>query len=246
MSAASDKFERDIGKNLNELIQQIDRKGYAERPAASTEYADVEMEFRDKRTWCEIKMNHTDNLSNPRVFYRDGEWQTAYKTPVAKYAVDILNKSKDTQRFIEDIAKFSGIPLSNLKIPTTKSGLHENGAVPLATMKRFFSKVGVNHYIAEEKNYDLGKIVTEHYTIGKKEPAHYMQAKDDFYMISDENPFGFRGVPLLKGIGDFRVRIATRSLFYEVQAEIKIKHMANSKFSVAGKTKKKNPFDTIK
>jgi len=241
MSAASDKFENDVAKNINKLPGIT-----AERPKVSTEYSDVLMKYKNMKIWIEVKMSHTDNLSNPRVFYHSGKWQTTYKTPAAKHTVDILNKSAQAKAFIKAVSKFSGIPEKSIKIPTTKSGLKESGAVPLSVMKSFFSQPGINRYIANEENYNLGDVVTEHYTIGKAEPAYYMQAGDDFYMVSKKNPLGIVGPPVLKGTGDFKVRVATRSEFYEVQAEIKIKKMPDSKFSVAPGTQKENPFMNMK
>jgi hypothetical protein len=237
MSAASDKFENDVAKNINKIPGIV-----AKRPKVSTEYSDVLMEYNKMKVWIEVKMSHTDNLSNPRVYYEKGKWHTTYKTPAAKHTVDILNKSAQAKKFIKDIAKFSGIPEKVIKIPTTKSGLKEEGAVPLSVMKAYFNQPNINRYIANEENYNLGDVVTEHYTIGKAEPAYYMQAGDDFYMISKKNPLKIKGIPTLSGSGDFKVRVATRSEFYEVQAEIKIKKMPDSKFSVAPGTKKQNPF----
>jgi hypothetical protein len=241
MSAASDKFENDVAKNINKIpgIKAL-------RPKVSTEYSDVKIEvdkFKGENAiWLEVKMSHTDNLSNPRVFYEKGKWHTTYKTPAAKHTVDILNKSAQAKKFIKDIAKFSGIPEKMIKIPTNKGGLKEEGAVPLSVMKAYFSQPNINRYIANEENYNLGDVVTEHYTIGKAKPAYYMQAGDDFYMISKNNPLKIKGIPVLSGSGDFKVRVSTRSLYYEVQAEIKIKEMPKSKFSVAPGTKKQNPF----
>ena len=241
MSAKSDAYEKAVADNVNSIPGVV-----AIRPPGDTSLSDVLInKFNNKsaRVWLEVKMSHTDNLSNPRVFYSDGKWQTTYKTPAAKAAVDILNSSMQAKKFIQDIAKFSGIPLKSIKIPTTQSGLKEEGAVPNATMKSFFSRPGVNRYIANEENYNLGKLVTEHYTIGKKEPAHYMQAGDDFYLISNANPLNLsKSIPLLKGMGDFKVRVSTRTNFYEVQAEIKISKMPDSKYSIAPSTKKLNPF----
>lgn len=242
MSVKSDQFEKDVAESVNS-VPGIK----ASRPSVSTEYSDVLIEGQvDKRpvkTWLEVKMSHTDNLSNPRVYYENGVWKTTYKTPAAKAAVDILNKSPQSKKFLNDIAKYTGIPLKSLKIPTTKSGLKQEGAVPLEIMKKYFDQPGVNRYIANEEDYDLGSLVTEHYTKGKKEPAYYMQAGDNFYRISDKNPLKLnKDIPLLKGKGDFKVRIATRSEFYEIQAEIKIKEMPKSNYSVAPKTKKRNPF----
>jgi len=239
MSAASDRYEQDVAKNIN-AIPGIT----ATRPPGDTGYADVKVTKGKVTTWVEVKMNHTDNLSNPRVYYENGHWKTTYATPAAKQAVEILNKSTQAKKFIQDIAKFAGIDHKKVKIPTTKGGLKDPSAVPLNKMKDFFDRPGVNRYIANQENYNLGKLVTEHYTEGKKEPAYYMQAGDDFYLISKTDPLKIGGgkIPLLAGFGDFKVRVATRSEFYEVQAEIKITKMPDSKYSVKPGTRKLNPF----
>lgn len=238
MSAASDKYEKDVADNIDQIPGVR-----AERPRVGTDFPDVRVEFKGKKTWVEVKMSHTDNLSNPRVFFANGKWQTTYTTPAAKNAVDILNSSTQTKKFLEDISKYTGIAIEHLKIPTTKSGLKELGAVPLEMMKKYFSRPGVNRYIANEQNMNLGKVVTEHYTVGKTEPAYYMQAGDDFYRISSTDPFKLGNkIPLLSGYGDFKVRVATRSEFYEVQAEIKITKMPDSQYSLKPNTKKQNPF----
>jgi hypothetical protein len=238
MSAASDKYEKDVADNVDKIPGVT-----AIRPPGDTAYADVKITYKKVTSWMEVKMNHTDNLSNPRVYYENGMWKTTYKTPSAKAAVDILNKDPKTKKFLKDIAEFSGIPFRSLKIPTTKGGLKEEGAVPLHIMKKFFDQPSVNRYIANSENVDLGKVVTEHYTKGKAEPAYYMQAGDDFYRISNTDPFKLGvSIPLLTGRGDFKVRVATRSEFYEVQAEIKIAHMPSSRYSVKPGTNKTNPF----
>jgi len=237
MSAASDRYEKDVAKNIYSIsgVKAI-------RPAVDTSYADVKVSYKSMEAWFEVKMSHTDNLSNPRVFYEGGRWKTTYKTPAATEAVKVLNQSPQANRFLKDIAKYSGIPFNRLKIPTTKGGLKQEGAVPLHVMKSYFDQPSVNRYIANQENYNLGKVVTEHYTIGKREPAYYMQAGDDFYLISSKNPFKLKNIPLLSGVGSFKVRIATRSEFYEVQAEIKISRMPHSDYSLKPGTRKKNPF----
>lgn len=243
MSTTSDKFEKDVAESVNS-IPGIE----ATRPPANTKYSDVLLKYKNIKTWLEVKMSHTDNLSNPRVFYENGKWKTTYETPVAKNAVEILNNSPQAKRFIEEISKYSGIPKDKIKIPTTRAGIKSEGAVPLHVMKSFFERPNVNRYIANQENLDLGKLVTEHYTQGKAEAAYYMQAGDDFYLISKTNPLKLDSskIPVLEGKGDFKVRVSTRSQFYEVQAEIKIKKMPTSKYSVAPNTKKDNPFLTMK
>ena len=236
-SAKSDQYEIDVAYHLNSLSDNLN----AERPKVSAKYADVRLEKDGNTTWLEVKMNHTDNLSNPRVFFDGSKWDTTYNTPAAKLAVDKLNKSKEAKDFLEALSKFSGI--KKPKIPTTKKGLKDPNAVPLDVMRDFFLQPGVNRYIMTIPDMDLGKVVTDHYLKGKNEPAHYMQAGDDFYMIGKANPFRVpKSVPLLDGTGPFKVRVATRSEFYEVQAEVKIKKMPKSNYSIKPGSKKKNPF----
>lgn len=242
MSAASDKYEKDVADNINNIPGVT-----ATRPPSATDLSDVKITSYNNRridkVWVEVKMSHTDNLSNPRVFYSDGKWQTTYKTPAAAETVKILNSSAKAKQFIKDIAKYSGIPEKVIKIPTSKGGLNEPGAVPLHVMKSYFSQPNVNRYIANEPGMNLGALVTRHYLEGKREPAYYMQARDDFYMIGKGNPLGLNiAIPVLSGEGDFKVRVSTRSQFYEVQAEIKITKMPDSKYSVKPGTSKKNPF----
>jgi hypothetical protein len=237
-SPKSDKFENDIAANINRMPGMN-----ASRPSVGIGYSDV-LVSRDggETSWLEVKMNHTDNLSNPRVFFDGKKWDTTYTTPAAKEAVKLLNKSSEAADFVKAIGKFAGI--KNPKIPTTKSGLKDPNAVPLDVMKQYFEQPGITRYIMNVPDMNLGKVVTDHYTKGKDEPAFYMQAGDDFYMITKKNPLGVpKSVPTLSGKGNFRVRVATRSKFYEVQAEIKINEMPNSKYSVKMGTKKKNPFE---
>jgi len=240
-SAASDRYEAEVAQHLNsmELVN-------AERPKVSTAYSDVLITLDGGETsWLEVKMNHTDNLTNPRIFYDGRKWDTTYTTTAAQRTIEIMNKSREAKDFMEAISKFSGI--KNPKIPTTKIGLKDKSAIPLDVMKEYFSQPGINRYIANEPNIDLGKVVTDHYLKGKKEPAHYMQAGDDFYMIGRANPLGLpKDIPLLSGSGPFKVRIATRSAFYEVQAEIKIAKMPDSRYSIKPGTRKKNPFERLK
>lgn len=239
MSIASDKFEKDVANAINAAPNTKAEQG------RDVKYSDVKVTRKGITTWIEVKMSHSDNLSNPRCFYMDGKWQTTYTTPVAAEAVKILNESDQAAKFIKDIAKYSGIPEKSIIIATNKSHLKLPGCVPLHVMKSYFSQPGINRYIANEPNKNIGELVTNHYLNGKAAPAHYVQAGNDFYMIGTKNPLGLdRNIPKLAGTGDFKVRVSTRSQFYEVQAEIKIKEFMpkTSKYSVLGGEGKINPF----
>lgn len=240
-SSRSDKYEKDV----SDYIDGMDGIN-SERPRVSTKYSDLKVSLDGGETsWIEVKMNHTDNLTNPRIFFDGRKWDTTYSMAAAKKAVDIMNKSDQAKDFLKAISKFSGIDKPFL--PTTKTGLKQKNAVPLKVMKEFFAQPGINRYIAALPNVDLGAVVTDHYLNNKAEPAYYMQAGDDFYMIGSTNPLNVpRDVPKLSGTGPFKVRVATRSQYYEIQAEVKIAKMPESKYSLKPGTRKKNPFKGLK
>ena len=243
-SPASDSHEKKVADGINKM------KGIkAERPKVSAAYSDVKLTTNSGGvTWLEVKMNHTDNLSNPRVFFDGSKWDTTYHTPAATFAVKQLNASSEAKDFLKSLRKFMGVGgTKKIKLPTTKSGLSDPDAVSLKTMKAYFEQPGITRYILKKPGVNLGKLVTDHYTKGKAEPAYYMQAGDDFYLISNTNPFNLpAGIPVLKGTGEFKIRIATRSAFYEIQAEIKIVDMPTSSYSALKGSKKKNPFANLK
>lgn len=240
MSEASDKYERDVARYINKIPGV-----YARRPAVNVDYPDVRIKYNNRETWLEVKMDHTANLANPRVFF-DGVWKTTYSTPVAQYAIDVLNHSEDAKKFVSKLSKFSGIPLSILKLPTTKTEYDRSlgkGVVPHNILNSYFNS-GVSRYICSRQDMDMGALATRHYLEGKTVPAYYMQAGDDFYMISRANPLGLKGnIPLFSGRGDFRVRVSmTSKNFYEIQPEIKMRKMPYSSYSLKPNTSKKNPF----
>ena len=132
--------------------------------------------------------------------------------------------------------------IENPKIPTTKGGLKDPDAIPLEVMRAYFAQRS-NQYILNKSNVNLGELVTRHYLEAKTEPAYYIQAADDFYMIGRDNPLRLpSAIPQLKGTGDFKMRVSLRSGFYEIQPEIKITNMGTSSYSCKFGTGKKNPF----
>lgn len=242
MSAASDRYEREVAEYIND-IPGVD----ALRPTVSTKYSDIQLEYKGKKAWLEVKMSHTDNLGNPRVSYIKGNWDAAKPLdPVKKFAIEYLSKSAQTKKFLKEMSDASNIPVNKMILPSTKGLLKQEGAVPYVVVADFFKDR--SQYILDVKNVDLGKLVTEHYLKGKAEPAYYMQAGDDFYMIGNKNPLDLpKDIPVLSGSGTFRMRIgvrSARSAFYEIQPEIKILDMPKSPYSALAREngKKKNPF----
>ena len=234
-------YEQEVASYINSLPNVS-----AERPSTGTSFSDVVITYKDSRVWLEVKMNHEDNLSNPRVFYNEQQWKTTYKTVAATEGVKLLNLSEDASKFVDLISDFSKISKDKLFIPTTRGTVNAENAVNLKMMKDFIQHYEIEQYILKQDHVDLGEIVTKHYTEGKLEPVYYMQAGDDFYRISDKDPLGFGDqIPLIEGVGTFKVRIGIRSRFYENQVEIKIKCLKNSKFSLKPGTLKDNPFSLL-
>lgn len=245
MSAASDKYEKDVAEHLK--ISGVD----AERPPVSVMYPDIRINnYKGVRNkWVEVKMSHTDNLGNPRVSYVEGKWTAAGTLdPVKEFAISYLTTNQKTNSFLKDIAKFAGMDWKNMILPSTKGYLKEPNAVSYRTVATYFKSKP--QYILNVPGVDLGKLVTDHYLKAKAEPAYYMQAGDDFYMLGPSNPLKLpNDIPVLgaggKCKGDFKMRVGVRSsssAFYEIQPEIKITNMPFSKYSIKPGTKKLNPF----
>lgn len=248
-SAKSDKYEETIAEEISKT-----ERFTAERPKVDVTYPDVLVTNNKTgdKTWLEVKMNHTDNLGNVRASYNGSKWSCSRKkgeiSPLKDYIEEFLNKSNEVAKFVKDLEEYSGI--KGVEIPTTKgsfkegTGLYSSNAVSKDDLQKFLAARPTKQYIVSEDKVDLGALVTAHYLKGKAEAAHYMQAGDDFYLIGKENPLGLPGdIPLLSGIGPFRMRVSIRSEFYEIQPEIKIEKMPDSKYSVKPGSKKINPFE---
>ena len=234
-SKASDAYERSVAAHLRK--QGIDAK----RPPVGPDYSDIKVNHNNAVSWIEIKMNHKDNLANPRFFYDGKLWKTTYATPIATYVVDILNSSAEAKGFVNGLKKLANN--KNITIPTTIGGLRDANAIPLDLMVEYVSTRPMKRYILKQNNVDLSSLVSQHYLVGKAEPAHYLQAGDDFYRLSNANPLKLaKDIPLFKGTGSLNVRVSTRSRFYEIQLEAKINNMGTSPYSIMPNTRKVNPF----
>lgn len=241
ITLSPEAFEIQIGKDIDALPGCK-----AKRPPASVKYSDVVITgYKGENisnVWVEVKKNHTDNLGNTRVSYngKTKKWSASNTGPLAKFCVEMLNKSREVKQLIGEMGKFANITSPSL--PTTKGGLKELNAIPLKTMREYFATKR-DQYIFTKENVDLGKLVTAHYNSGKAEPVYYMQAADDFYRLGDEDPLKLGSdIPMLKGIGSFKMRVSLRTEYYEIQPEVKITDMEDSPYSAYSASSKKNPF----
>lgn len=257
MSVASDAREQLVAAKINELNK---KNLVAERPRADVSYADVRVTYTSKtgsrkEAWVEVKMNHTDNLGNVRVSWDGTKWVTSEKggiTPLKKFMTDLLNTGQGksaADRFLNDLAKFIGKNGKNdIVVPTTLGGLLLPNAVSHAQMQSFLKTKGTQYFI-DVSGVNLGKLVTAHYNEGKSRPVSYMQAADDFYLLGDLDELNLKrihpGIPKLKGVGSFKMRVGMRTKYYELQPEIKITNMGSSQYSLTGGSGKKNPFEGL-
>ena len=233
-SKKSDAHELAVAKYINDVLGPASGgriKGH--RPPVGTSFADVVIIYKPKNEtawrsdWVEVKMNHTDNLGNPRVFFQDGKWQTTYDTILAKEAVKLLNSSEQAKKFVTELAATCNIPIKKIYLSTTKGGLKLENAVQLDQMRAFCNKWETKRYICKDENYNVSEIVKKHYAEGgKEEDANLIQVGEDLYRLSNNNAIGFehfKNIPMFKGTGLFGVRVSTRSEFYEIQIELKVK-----------------------
>jgi len=235
-SVASDAHEEELRKGLRKFKKLI------VKAPKNTKYSDIFVSSGNKSAWIEVKMNHSDNLPNPRFFYDGSKWGSTYDTPAAKIMVKLLNESPESKKFINEIKTFTKV-----KNPKMGSGFDKSDPsyIGLDKLQKFFAKRN-DQYFFRKEGVDVAKIVAAHYTSGKAEPAQYIQTGDDFYLFGPSNPMGLpAGIPVLKGKGNVKARFSMRSGSYEIQAEIKFdpKTIQHSAYSILPGSKKKNPFE---
>ena len=257
MSAASDLHEHKVAKTINGSVKNLK----AERPKVATSFPDVKVEYKnykgDNAVWVEVKMNHTDNLMNPRFSYINGQWETpaSYKSPATDILCDYWNKNKEARAWIEGLKKFlvknkwkGDIDKMSLYSSKTERAKDKN-SVSVDLMKKYL-KTLPNKNICKEANVDVGKLVSTHYLKGKSAIAYYVSSGNDFYQFKlsgfrNANPFNIPDVPVFKGTNGIVLRVGDRSDNFEIQAEVKLKTLPHSEYSVYPGTKKINPFTLV-
>lgn len=253
MSAASDRYEHDVAAHINGSIKGLT----AVRPVVSTSFPDVKVEYGTfkgpKAVWVEVKMNHTDNLMNPRFSFIDGNWvvPSSYKSAATDKLADIFNKNQEAQQWIEGLKvfllknKFKG-DVRKITLYSSKTERKTDpNTVPLEMMKRYLQTL-TNKNICKVPRINVGELVSLHYLKGKAAPAYYLSAGDDFYQFGKVNPLKIPKVPVFAGVNDVVLRVGDRSTNFEIQAEVKLKQIADSPYSVKPGTSKPNPFKLLK
>ncbi len=211
-------------------------------PSPNPKYSDIGVQAGNKKSWIEVKMNHTDQLMNFRFFYDGKKWDTTYAGPSAKFVAAALNTNPLAKKFIADLKAFSKI-----KNPKIGAGFDKTDPsfISADILRKFFAGRD-NQYILKQDKVNISKLIEDHLQKGKQEPAHYMQTADDFYMMGNVNPLKLpNSIPRTNVTGPIAVRVGVRTKGYEIQPEIKFdkKQLPHSAYSILPGSKKKNPFD---
>jgi len=241
-SPASNAFEKHVASAVKAALSGT---GAKIEHAGSSEYSDIRIDIPGiGSSFLEVKLTSGDNLGNPRLQYDGNQWIVAGDSgsPLAAYAVEFMNESPEAQAFINDLKAF-------LKTDTVRLQGKKPGSVTLPQIKAFLAK-RPNKNIAELDSVDAAALATQHYAVAKKEPAHYVQAGDDFYLMGSADPLDLNlvndgQIPVLRGMGRLAVRIADRSARYEVQVSVKMWKHDPSPFSAMLPTSKVNPFTAL-
>ena len=269
-SLLASQYERDVADYITVMSKTCNQNLTAVRPIADVKHSDVLLTDTlntDVNVWLEVKMNETDNLSNPRLSYANGKWHSSTEVqfdsegelvsyekvkktnlmPTALACLKLLNENEDAKIFVNELAEFCNIDVNKIIIPSTKSVVVKNcnpNIPSYAQMKEFVDNIWkMKHYICKSEYENLGKLVRENYLTTKN--VHYMSSGDNLYLMSDENPLNFKDIPLYSGDGTMHVRVSLRKTYgwYEIQPELKIKPdtLPKSEYSVKPGSKKLFP-----
>ena len=234
------------------------------RPVASTSYSDIKVIGPGgNKAWVEVKMNHTDNLYNARVHFKDGVFiPTGGKdSSTRQWVLKELNSNVDVKRWINDLKAYLNRDKVDI-ITRTKAGSSElrtrneedkdgypfeskksSDLVSYPEMDSYLRKQG-NAYLFKKQGFDITKLVEKHYTEGNSEPAQYIQTGADFLLLGGSNPLGLVDIPRFGAMGNFAMRIGMRRSGegMEIQPELKIsKIRTKSTFGVDPRKPKNNP-----
>jgi len=239
-SKKSDEFEEKVAKAINDSSKNVE--AIAMKPV---QLPDVYVSIGELSSYVEVKMNHTDNLSNKRIYFDGAVWKPRKASPSAEATALLANESAEAAEFLDDLRSFIG--RKDIYISSTKSGLKRENAISPEEMGEFLASRNNQYIVIGNEDVDVGHFATEHYLLSKDSPAHYLQAGNDFYMIGAENPLELSPkIPQLEGTGTFKIRVGMRGQgsktpWYEIQPELKMKNLKSSQFSVFGDGKI-NPF----
>jgi hypothetical protein len=252
MSETSDQYERDVANHINGTIKGL----MAERPKVSTSFPDVRMKYKNlNEIWLEVKMNHTDNMMNPRFSYVDGKWITpeSYKSPGTDKLCEYWNASQEAKTWIDNLKihllknNFKG-DVSKISLYSSKTERKkDSNSIYVDEMKGYLETL-TNKNICKVSNVNVGELATLHYLKGKAAIAYYLSSGDDFYQFGTDNPFRIPYVPVFAtsaGTNDIVLRVGDRSSNFEIQAEVKARFLQKSTYSVKPGSAKLNPFRFI-
>ena len=203
-SKKSDAFEEKVAMAIDRSSEAVEAT--AMKPV---QLPDVHVAIGELSSYVEVKMNHTDNLSNKRIYFDGSVWKPRKNSPSAEATALLANQSSEAAEFLDDLRSFIG--RNDIYVPSTKSGLRKENAVSSEEMREFLMSRNNQYIVVGDENVDVGHFATEHYLLSKASPAHYLQAGDDFYMIGAENPLELSPeITQLEVTGTYKIRVGMR------------------------------------
>lgn len=267
-SIKSDAYELAMAEHINSLGKPgglCEGRIKAKRPQASTQYSDVKVWYIPKKStskafpsdgaWIEVKMNHSDNLVNTRVWFEKNKWHSINQSENSRYIADWISKNDYTKTWIAELRSFLKNQLNwteqnikNLIIPKDKAHFGKPNCITPEEMAKFMS-TRQDTYFMRNYNVHIFPILEGHLLNGgKAEPASMIQTADDLYRLGRTNFSGFEhfmDLPIPDAIGNVHARLTLRSNgVIEMKPEVKMTKINNaSKYSLKPGSTKMLPFE---
>lgn len=254
-SAKTDTIEIETAEYLSSLSDNI----HAERVGNKHNESDILVSIDDKKTAIEIKYTKSALFQHIYFYRTNGEWHCNNEnTKIAKFIVNKLNT--ESKEYIESLCNF----INSSKHNTTEYNLNPDTLEIKQTIGtgNIFDGIKNNSLntsligLWKKKNPTLIlkcafdenesiEILKEWYN-SKNIPASYIQIDDNFFLLTNDNPFNFKNIPTIKASIQSEIRFSENGHGrFSVQAYNSLILKNESAFSIFKNSSKQNPFLTI-
>ena len=254
-STKTDIIEEESAQHLCSLSDNI----YAERTGNKPNESDIFVSVGNKKTTIEVKYTKRALFQHIYFYRTNGEWYCNNEnTKLAKFIVNKLNT--ESKEYIESLCNFINSSTYN----TTEYNLNPDtleikqtisvGNIPDGIKNNSLntSLVGLwrkeNSTLIVKCEFDENEsieILKEWYNY-KNTPPTYIQVDDNFFLLTNDNPFNFKNIPKINASIKSEIRFAENGNGRAcVQAYNNLILKNKSAFSIFKNSSKQNPFLTI-
>lgn len=214
----------------------------------NTKKSDVLVTRKDdnKSAFIEVKSNYSDNLANPRVYFRGevgnlvtGEWHCDYATQIKQHVLELLNSSSQAKDFINSLDNYLIKVYPKGAAIQFGASSKRNGDFIKLSFKTVsdFASTRSSLYVVNRTHVDISPILKSHYE-GK---AQYIQLGNNLFAFSDVLDWRVPELPSINGTESVRLSIqstATRDR-YEIMYSLVATENPESEYSITSDKKKK-------